>query len=433
MEGRILSVDYVEFWCSNAKILSKHYCHALGFLPLALKGLETGDKQFCSRVVGQHDLKFVFTSSLRPFHLKNYKSKLQEIQNSTQSTPQKLEDDQSEYFCEQQAKHGDHIHDIAFRVTNVQSLYRQALSNGGISIESPHEITDKDGTVVIAKIGNPFSDIVHTLIDRTNYRGVFLPGYRSLHTSATITAPITTSMNTNSQHEEDVGLSHIDHIALAYPKGSVQTVLNWYSECLGFEQYLCSDEDTEEGLTVMGTDGGLKTMVAKVKNPQAHDDLCFKFVFVESLDFHGKRSNQVEEFLEYNGGSGVQHIAVHSHDIVTTVSHMRDCGVELITVPSTYYDTLFQSPAAQFLLNQRESLEKLGILVEIPNSTSSEPNKPVKHMMQTFTHPLEDRPTFFLEVISRKGSAGFGRKTIKALFEAVEKLQEMRSPEAQEN
>jgi len=381
-ESKVLQIDYVEYWVGNAKLCAKFYCSAFGFYPLAIKGLETGEKQTSSHVLVQGNATFVFTSTLRSNHTE---------------------------FNQHLGVHGDAIKDVALRVENVYSTFQHAIKNGAKVVEEPHVLRDELGTVVVAKIAAPYGDVVHTLIDRSKYNGVFLPGFKSVDAIPSPTPGF--------------GVTHIDHIALAYEKGKTLEVMNWYSNCLGFVQFLCNDEDTNEGLTVVGSEGGLKTIVIASSLQQ----YSLKFVLVEALDHQeGKKQNQIQEFIEFNGGkSGVHHIALHTNDIVTSVKLMKDRGVDFITVPSLYYDDLFAKEGS-FMKESQEKLQELGILMDISFKKAS-PVKSPNFLFQTFTVPLQDRPTFFFEIISRKGSSGFGDRTIKALFEAIERLQDKRT------
>jgi 4-hydroxyphenylpyruvate dioxygenase len=294
---------------------------------------------------------------------------------------------------------------------------------------APTQWKDDNGSVWIARIGTPFSDLVHTLIDRSQYNGIFLPGFKNI-------SMVKSQSQTN---QGDYGISHIDHVALAYQPGTAVAALDFYSKCLGmcrilksvtnngysgFQHFLCSEEDSEEGMTVEGQKGGLKTLVAACSSDEK---FSFKFVLVEPLpssaELKGKRKNQVQEFIDFNGGPGVQHMALHTDNIVPTVANTKRNGVEVISIPSTYYDNIFGNETSRKALEEhrlkREDLQELGILVDVTKENNL--------LLQTFTSPLQDRPTFFLEVISRKGSDGFGKRTIKALFEAVERLQEQSS------
>lgn len=215
-------------------------------------------------------------------------------------------------------------------------------------------------------------------------------------------------------------LSHIDHVTLAYEQGDLWTAMDWYIKCFGFYRFVCNEEDGQDGLEVVGQESGLKTIVMSASS----EKYSFKFVLVEALlRDDGKIKNQIQEFIEFNGGSGIQHIALHTKDMITTVDTLRSKGVEFIEVPGSYYDALFENEAS-FMKDSYNTLKDLGILLDI--SFKAQTNKQPTFLMQTFTLPLQDRPTFFLEIISRRGSTGFGKRTIKALFEAIEQLQERR-------
>jgi len=373
------SIDYIEFWCGNAKLLANYWCITLGYTPFVERGLKTGDRSQSSFVVTQGNTTFMFTSS------------------TTRQNPD---------FYQHLSVHGDSVRNICFRVSNVDYSFRRAVSGGAIPLESPHNVEDSQGFLRVAQIKSHFGDVVHTLVDRTRYRGSFFPGFVS-------------SFPTKSKRCDIVA---IDHVAIAFPRGQIKDALDWYRDCLGFVQFLCNDEENEEGLTILGMDdaeGGLKTLVAACNDAP----LSFKLVLVEAVD--GSKQNQVQEFLEFHGGSGVQHIALRSEDIFCTVERLQDHGLNFLNVPSTYYDTVFQSPDA-FMIEQRERMERLGLLMDIAETKRTLRDSTPKFIMQCFTLPLFDRPTFFLEMISRNGSSGFGKKTIKTLFEAVENQRRQR-------
>eukprot|EP01114_Cavostelium_apophysatum_P004323 TRINITY_DN1452_c0_g1_i1.p1 TRINITY_DN1452_c0_g1~~TRINITY_DN1452_c0_g1_i1.p1 ORF type:complete len:410 (+),score=89.01 TRINITY_DN1452_c0_g1_i1:160-1389(+) len=379
---RVERVEYIEFWVGNAKVAQKFFSNSFGFTHVAVRGLETGEKMRTSHVIVQNDAKFVFTSTLRP-------------------------DDRE--FNEHLSIHGDAIRDVALQVDDVHAIYEQAISNGAKSLEAPHEERDENGVVVLAKIAAPYGDTVHTLVDRSRYTGVFLPGFK----------------RTDGQAASTGGrITNIDHIALAYGPGKMLDALKWYIECLGFHQFLCNDEDTDEGLTIKGMEGGLKTIVAA----SSQEKCALKFVFVEAMEAEGTRKkNQISEFVEYNGGrDGVHHIALHTDDIIETVDALKNRGVEFITVPASYYEDLF-AREGYHVQGDPQKLQELGILMDISHKKASQGSSTPNFMLQTFTVPLQDRPTFFFEIILRKGSRGFGDRTIKALFEAIERLQAKRT------
>jgi len=242
------------------------------------------------------------------------------------------------------------------------------------------------------------------------------------------------SKTTSSIERNIPKITNIDHIALACEQGKILQALEWYIRCLGFHQFLCNDEDTDEGLTINGKSGGLKTIVAA----SSTETCALQFVFVEALS-NGNKKNQIHEFIEFNGNrAGVQHIALHTENIIETVQHLKNGGVEFITVPLSYYEELFANESNRNLFIEAKDhnkltlfndnprkLQELGILMDISYKKDSQSNP--NFILQTFAVPLQDRPTYFFELISRKGSRGFGERTIKALFEAIERLQQQRS------
>jgi 4-hydroxyphenylpyruvate dioxygenase len=378
MNSRVLGVDFVEFWCGNAKITADYWCKTMGFQYVAARGFKSGSRKRSSHVVSQGNTLFVFTSATTPA--------------DTQ-------------FYTHQSIHGDAVRDIAFSVDDVQETFNRAISNGATPLEHPYTLEDEYGSVTLAQIGSPFGDVIHTLINRTKYCGKFLPGFLEQKLGS-----------------RGCGVVNIDHVAMAYEKGKAKLALEWYRTCLGFEQFFCNDEDTREGMTILGMDaveGGLKTIVAACNS----DKYCLKLVLVEAIE--GSSQNQLQEFLEFNGGHGVQHIALQTNDIFATVDSMQRQGLQFLKVPSTYYDNLF-SPPNWFMSEKREDMERLGLLLDVSEAKRNLNTEDPHFFVQCFTLPIEDRPTFFLEIISRKGSSGFGQRTIKALFEAVEEQRRLR-------
>eukprot|EP01119_Soliformovum_irregulare_P023333 TRINITY_DN8136_c0_g1_i2.p1 TRINITY_DN8136_c0_g1~~TRINITY_DN8136_c0_g1_i2.p1 ORF type:complete len:256 (+),score=24.57 TRINITY_DN8136_c0_g1_i2:397-1164(+) len=244
-----------------------------------------------------------------------------------------------------------------------------------------------DGSL-IGTISSPCGDVVHSIVQRP----------RSITTT----------------DQRSFGISDIDHVAIVLQKEQSTSVMEWYGRCLGFQRFICSEEESDDGLMIdasQGSDGGLKTVVASSRG----DGTVFKMVFVESIDGQSKK-NQIQHFLERNGGPGVQHLAFATQDIFTCVRNLKSRGIEFINVPTEYYDRLFRNTSE--LRDRRSDLEELSILMDI----SSDATSPSKSLLQTFTSPITSRQTMFLEIISRNGSQGFGKKTIRALFDAVEQL-----------
>jgi 4-hydroxyphenylpyruvate dioxygenase len=376
MQGSVIGLDHVQFWCGNAQLATNYWSNTLGFQHIATQRYAQSPKR-TSHVLSQGKVKIMFTSSV---------------------------DSKDEEFFQHLRVHGDSVKDVALEVNNVDQIFKQAVDAGATSLELPHDIQDTNGSVRIAKIGTPFGDVIHTLIERRGYAGTFLPQFQTIQKS-----------------QKDEGIVCVDHVAIAFRKGKSSEAMEWYSKCLGFHHFICSEDDTQDGMEVNSKntmEGGLKTIVAACNQ----DKFCFKFVLVEAIE--GTYQNQVEEFLEYNGGNGVQHIALHSRDIFETVSNLKKKGLDFLKVPSTYYEMLFTSPDQHFF-SVKEKMEDLGLLVECTEAmlTGDQPH----FFMQCFTLPFfQDRPTFFLEIIQRQGSEGFGKRTIKTLFEAVEKQRKKR-------
>eukprot|EP01116_Phalansterium_solitarium_P008921 TRINITY_DN22892_c0_g1_i1.p1 TRINITY_DN22892_c0_g1~~TRINITY_DN22892_c0_g1_i1.p1 ORF type:complete len:387 (+),score=116.01 TRINITY_DN22892_c0_g1_i1:101-1261(+) len=376
-----LAIDFIEFWCGDADVSCDYYCSKFLFQRKSRK-----DTPVCrSRCVGHGDAVFVFTSSPT-----------------------------DERIAEHVALHGDSSRDIALRVADVPEAFSRAVDNGAIPLSQPERLEDEHGVVVRATIGTPFGPVVHTLIDRSGYRGRFLPGY--------CPEPATPPSPTQ------VDVTHVDHVSLAFPVDTVALASEWYARVLGFERFVCDDDEPAEdgmNMSVRGAQGGLRTCFIRSSRAES----AFKFVLVEPLppsEAGAAVKSQVQEFLDNHNGAGVQHLALHTNDIVATVGTFCDQGVKFITVPTQYYENLF-SRDASFLKSQWQALERLGILVDVTFAADDKQRTTPKYIMQTFTHPIDPaKPAFFLEVISRKGSSGFGKRTIKALFEAVEKIQQQR-------
>jgi 4-hydroxyphenylpyruvate dioxygenase len=283
-------------------------------------------------------------------------------------------------------KHGDGVHDIALRVPDAEEAYRVALERGARSIAEPQVLEDEHGKVVRAAIGT-YGETVHSLISRRDYSGGFLPGYESLAIDGDTSG---------------LGIRHIDHVVGNVELGKMDEWVSFYERIMGFTQLRhFSDEE-------ISTD--YSALMSKVV---WDGEGKIKFPINEPAE--GKRRSQIEEYLEYYGTPGVQHIAMASEDIIGTVEAMRAAGIEFLTVPETYYDDAKERvPEIQA---QIDALQRNGILVDKDEDG---------YLLQIFTEPVQDRPTVFFEVIERHGSKGFGAGNFKALFEAIEREQAAR-------
>lgn len=355
----LTGTDYVEFWVGNAKQAAYFYRSAMGMRLAAYRGPETGTRDRASYVLEQGKIRFVFTTALSPDHP----------------------------IAEHVRLHGDGVRDIALAVPDAEAAWRETTKRGARSVEEPRTLQDEHGTARISGIG-AYGDVIHTFVERANYRGAFLPGFREVAEPDPVARPN--------------GLLHIDHVVGNVGWGQMNTWVNFYQYVMGFRLYQHFDDKD------IATE--YSALMSKV---MAGGNGRVKFPINEPAA--GRRRSQIEEYLDYHRGPGVQHIAMATGDIVETVARMRSQGVEFLRVPATYYDDLearvgpIDEPMAK--------LRELGILVDRDDEG---------YMLQLFTKPVEDRPTLFFEVIQRKGSRSFGKGNFKALFEAIEREQALR-------
>lgn len=348
--------ERIEFYVGNAKQAAHFYHHALGFSCVAYKGPETGSRDVCSYVLRQNDITFVMTSALTPNH---------EVNAHVD-------------------RHGDGIKDVGFAVDDVEAAYKTAMARGATSVMEPVTLTDSMGTVTKATIAT-YGDTTHTFICRNAYKGVFEPGFVAKDWKA-----------------QPIALQRVDHAVGNLPTGDLDKVVSYYETIFGFHVFRFYDEHD------ISTQ--YSALVSKV---MANASGSIKLPLNEPAPGVGK--SQIQEFLDYYHSAGVQHLAIHTSDIVHTVTAMRASGIELMTVPDTYYQEL---PERVGLINEPiEPLQKLGILVDREGDG---------YLLQIFTLPVQDRPTFFFEIIQRCGADGFGKGNFKALFEAIERDQARR-------
>lgn len=354
----ISNIHHIEMYVGNALQTAYYYCNAFGFKIIAYKGLESGCRDRVSYVLKQGEIILVVTGSL----------------NS------------SNEIAEHVKVHGDGVKDIALRVNNVEEKYEGALKRGGNSHKRTWRELDEQGVVRCASIGT-YGDTVHTLIDDSSYRGIYAPGYIPYNGDP-------------HQHGMECGLLSIDHIV-----GNVEKMDQWtdyYEKVFGFhllKQFDDQDISTE-----------YSALMSKV---MSSDSEIIKFPINEPA--MGKKRSQIQEFLDYYQGPGVQHIAFLTRDIVATIKELKRRGVEFLYTPPTYYQKLEERVG--IIDEKREKIEELGILVDRDEEG---------YLLQIFTKPLVDRPTLFFEIIQRKGARGFGNGNFKALFESIEREQERR-------
>ena len=351
--------DYIEFYVGNAKQAAHYYMSAFGFEQVAFAGPETGIKDRVSYVLESNKLRFVITASLLP-------------------------DDE---IARHVALHGDGVKDIAIVVDDAQAAYDRAIAGGATSISEPREAADGHGRIVKSTIAT-YGDTVHSFVQRDGYAGPFMPGFAELRRSI--------------RGVRKPELQFIDHCVGNVGWGEMDRWGDFYSRVFGFSQ-LVSFDDTD-----ISTE--YTALKSKVMTDPRHR---VKFPINEPA--HGKKKSQIEEYLDFYRGAGVQHIAIRTEDIVATIDALRENGVEFLDTPDTYYDELEArvGPIDEAL----EVLRERRILVDRDDQG---------YMLQIFTKPLQDRPTVFFEIIQRKGSLSFGKGNFKALFVSIEKEQAKR-------
>ena len=346
--------DYVEFYVGNARQAAHYYRTAFGFRLVAYCGPETGVRDRASYVLMQDKIRFVLTTPLQP--------------DGEIATHVRL--------------HGDGVRDVALWVDDAEAAWRATTSRGARSVREPEILRDSGGEVHIASIAI-YGDTIHSFVERRNYQGVFLPGYEAVTAEDLIARP--------------AGLCYIDHMVGNVGWGEMNRWVDFYRDVMGFRMFKHFDDSD------ISTE--YSALMSKV---MANGNDRVKFPINEPAE--GKRKSQIEEYLEYYRGPGVQHIAMATADIIATVSTLRRQGVDFLRVPNAYYDDLLARIGP--IDEPVDELRQLGILVDRDDEG---------YMLQIFTRPVEDRPTLFYEVIQRKGSRSFGKGNFKALFEAIER------------
>jgi 4-hydroxyphenylpyruvate dioxygenase len=350
--------DYVEFYVGNAKQAAHFYKTAFGFQSLAYAGPETGIKDKTSYVIRQNNLTFIFTTALR--------------RNNT--------------IAEHVYKHGDGIKFIALRVNDANDAWIQTTKRGAKSFLQPETLKDEHGEVVISGI-NTYGDTAHLFIERKNYNGAFMPGFKEWKTE---------------YNPASTGLQYVDHCVGNVGWNQMNIWVKFYEDVMGFRNILSFDDND------ISTE--YSALMSKV---MSNGNGYVKFPINEPAE--GKKKSQVEEYLEFYNGEGVQHVALATTNIVDTVKELNKRGIDFLKVPSTYYDDLLERVGT--IDEDIEPLKELGILVDRDDEG---------YLLQIFTKPVEDRPTLFFEIIQRKGAKSFGKGNFKALFEAIEREQELR-------
>jgi len=354
----INGTDYVEFYVGNAKQASHYYRAAFGYSLVAYRGPETGVRDRASYLMQQGKIRLVLTTPLAP----------------------------ESSIAEHVHKHGDGVKDYALWVDDARLAFETAVSRGAIPVQEPQVFSDEHGEVVIAAIGT-YGDTIHSIVERRNYRGVFLPGFKAV---------------TPHYQPADVGLKFVDHCVGNVELGKMNHWVAYYANVLGFRNLITFDDSD------ISTE--YSSLMSKV---MANGNDKIKFPINEPAS--GKKKSQIEEYLDFYRGPGAQHLALATDDILTTVKALRDRGVEFLSVPTSYYDEL--QARVGTIDEPVEEQAKLGILVD---------RDPDGYLLQIFTKPVEDRPTLFYEIIQRKGATSFGKGNFKALFESIEREQELR-------
>lgn len=359
----LLGTDYVEFYVGNAKQAAHYYKTAFGFQSHAYKGLETGSRDEVSYVLKQDKIRLVLTSPL------NSKSKIND----------------------HIVKHGDGVKVIALWVEDARSAYEETTKRGAKSYMEPKVETDEFGEIVRSGIYT-YGETVHMFVERKNYKGHFMPGFREWK---------------SDYNPESVGLKFIDHMVGNVGWGQMNTWVKWYEDVMGFVNFLSFDDKQ------IHTE--YSALMSKV---MSNGNGRIKFPINEPAK--GKKKSQIEEYLDFYEDAGVQHLAVATDDIITTVTKLRSRGVEFLsTPPEVYYHAVPQRLHNQNheLKEDIETLQSLGIMIDADEDG---------YLLQIFTKPVEDRPTLFFEIIQRMGAKGFGAGNFKALFESIEREQELR-------
>jgi 4-hydroxyphenylpyruvate dioxygenase len=352
----IRRVDHVRHYVNNARQAAYYYQHVFGFSITGYSGLETGNRDQVDWLLQQNDIRLVFSAPIRPGH------------------------PMAGQICE----HGDFVQDIAFEVDDVDWSFNAAVGRGARPAREPFTMEDDFGTVRVASI-HTYGDTWHTLLNRDNYKGHFWPGFRR-----------------EDNPGEPLGLIEIDHCVGNVELGKMNQWVKWYEDVLGFTNMLTFDDKD------ISTD--YTALMSKV---MASGNGRVKFPINEPAE--GKKKSQIDEFLEFFGGAGCQHVAMRTDDIITTVSRLQARGLEFLKVPRSYYEML---PDRVGTIDEDiEELAELGILVDRDDEG---------YMLQIFSKPVTDRPTLFYEIIHRKGAKSFGKGNFKALFEAIEREQALR-------
>lgn len=354
----INGTDYIEFYVGNAKQSAFYYQMAFGYEWVAYRGPETGHRETCSYVLQQDKIRLVLTSALSPDHK----------------------------VAQHVREHGDGVKVLALWVDDAEKSYAMAVERGAKSAHAPETHQDDEGEVKTASIYT-YGETLHTFVERKNYKGVFMPGFEARKSLCPV---------------KSVGLKYVDHCVGNVELGGMDKWVKFYQDVMGFKLLMTfDDKDISTKYTAL--------MSKVVSNGNGY----VKFPINEPAK--GLKKSQIEEYLDFYKGAGVQHIAIATDDIISTVSQLRANGVDFLYVPEVYYDTVLERVGD--IEEELEELKKWNILIDRDEEG---------YLLQIFTKPVQDRPTVFYEIIQRKGAQSFGKGNFKALFEAIEREQSLR-------
>jgi 4-hydroxyphenylpyruvate dioxygenase len=366
-QGKFNKFDHLTLWVGNAKQAATFYCTRMGFEPVAYRGLETGSRKVAAHVVKQNEIVLVLMSAYEPYNKE---------------------------MGDHLVKHGDGVKDIAFCVEDLEYIVQRAKERGAKVVRDVWEEKDESGSVRFAVI-QTYGDTTHTFIERGNYNGVFLPGYSKPLFADPLLAKLPVT-----------NLRFIDHVVGNQPDLQMEDVAKWYETTLMFHRFWSVDDSQ-----IHTEYSALRSIV------MANWDETIKMPINEPAP--GKRKSQIQEYVDYYGGAGVQHVALNTVDIISAVKGMKERGIEFLQVPKSYYNKLRENlkNSKVKISEDLNILEALDILIDYDDNG---------YLLQIFTKPVQDRPTLFFEVIQRHNHNGFGAGNFKALFEAFEAEQDKR-------
>ncbi|CAG7833828.1 unnamed protein product [Allacma fusca] len=365
--GKFTQFDHLTLWVGNAKQAASFYCTRMGFEPLAYKGLETGSRQVAAHVVRQNKIILVLVSPYEPYNKE---------------------------MGDHLVKHGDGVKDVAFAVENLEAIVQKAKERGATVVKDIWEDSDENGFVRCAMI-QTYGDTTHTFVERSNYQGLFLPGYKKPLYEDSLIGKLPPSK-----------LNFIDHVVGNQPDLQMEDVAKWYETSLMFHRFWSVDD------TQIHTEySALRSIVV------SNWEETIKMPINEPAP--GKKKSQIQEYVDYYGGAGVQHVALNTSDIIEAVKALRERGINFLKVPKSYYTQLRENlkNSNVKISEDLDTLENLHILIDYDEGG---------YLLQIFTKPVQDRPTLFFEVIQRHNHNGFGAGNFKALFEAFETEQDNR-------